>query len=98
MPFFVPRVSYAIQVYPALPAGDGADDQVGLGPAGDGVWEGGVGGLVGEVFLAGVEPQEGAAAVRDVVADRAAEDGVAGLQGVEHRALGRRAVDPEPHL
>ena len=53
---------------------------------------------MGEILFAGEEPQEGAAALRDVVADRAAELGVAGFEGVEDRALRDEAADVELHF
>src|SRR6266699_4011062 len=54
--------------------------------------------LVGQVLLAGEEPHERPAGPVVVAADRPAQDRVAGLQRVEHRALGDLARDLEFHL
>src|ERR1700730_8469407 len=51
----------------------GADDEVGLGPGGDGFGQGVVGRVVGQVLLAGEEPDEGAPGAAVVAADGAAE-------------------------
>ena len=48
--------------------------------------------------LAGEEPQERPALLRDVVADRPAQHRIAGLERVEDRALRGRALDVELHL
>jgi len=53
---------------------------------------------VGEVFFTGEEAQKGAALLRVVVADGAAQHGIAGLERVQHRALRDRAFDFERHL
>ena len=57
-----------------------------------------VGGVVAEVLFAGEEADEGAALLRRVVADGAAEDGVAGLERVEDRRDGDGRGDVEMHL
>ena len=62
------------------------------------IGERGGGRLVGEVFFTGEEAQKGAALLRVVVADRAAQHGIAGLERVQHRALCDRALDFERHL
>src|SRR5207253_355605 len=54
--------------------------------------------LVGEILLAGEEPQERPAALRGVVADGAAQRRIPGLQGVEDGALRDRTFDRELHL
>ena len=54
--------------------------------------------LVRQVLLAGEEPHERPALLRDVVADRAAQHRIAGLQRIEDRALRHRARDVELHL
>src|SRR3954447_19666998 len=82
----------------ALAAGDGPDDQEGLGPRRDHVGERRVGRLERQVLLAGEEPQERASTEGDVVADRPAQHRIAGLEGVEDGALGRGAVDAQLHL
>src|SRR5262249_22063607 len=53
---------------------------------------------VGQVLLAGEEPQERPSPLRRVVADRPAERRVAGFERVEDRALRRRALHAQPHL
>jgi len=78
-----------------LAAGDGSEDQEGLGPRGDGVWQRSVGLLVGEILAAGEETQERAALLRDVIADRAAEHRVTGFERVENGALRGLASDLE---
>src|SRR5438067_1731175 len=54
--------------------------------------------LVRQVPLAGEEPQEGPPPLGDVVADRAAQHGIAGLERVQHRAPRDPARDVELHL
>ncbi len=78
-----------------LAASDGANDHEGLDAARDGGGEGLVGRLMRDVFVAGEESQEGPPLLRAVIADRAAEHGVAGFQGVENRSLRRFARDWE---
>ena len=53
---------------------------------------------MGEVLLTGEEAQEGAALLGVVVADGAAQHGIAGFERVQHRALRDRALDFERHL
>jgi hypothetical protein len=48
---------------------------------------------VGEIFLAGEESQERPALLRAVIANRAAQHGIARFQRVEHRSLRDRALD-----
>jgi hypothetical protein len=81
-----------------LTAGNGPYDQQGFRAGGDGVGELGVGQVVGEVLFAGEEADERAALLGDVVADCAAEHGVAGLEGVEGGAQGGGAGDVKMHL
>ena len=69
------------------PSRHGAKHDERLGTVGDGVGEGSVGRVVGEVLLAGEETDEGAALLRDVIADGPAQHGIARLQGVEDRTL-----------
>ena len=78
-----------------LAAGDGAYDQEGFGAGDDGVGEGCVRGLVGEVFAAGEEAEEGAAFLGDVVANSAAEHWVTGFENVESGAEGDGSGDVE---
>jgi hypothetical protein len=73
-----------------LAAGDGTDDDQGFGSGDDcgrkrSVWR-----FVGEIFFAAEDAQEGAALVGDLVANGAAQHGVAGFEGVEDGALGDR--------
>jgi hypothetical protein len=81
-----------------LAAGDGPDDQIGLGARGDGSRERRIWQLMGEVLLAGVKPEERSPLARDMIADRAAEHGIAGFQGAQHRVLRDRRLDFELHL
>ncbi len=62
------------------------------------IGERGGGRLVGEVFFTGEEAQKGAALLSVVVADGAAQHGIAGLERVQHRALRDRRRDFERHL
>jgi hypothetical protein len=62
-------------------------DQKRLGAADHTVGQWGVGSFVREVLAAGEEADEGAAFVGDMVADRAAEDGIRRFQRVEDGAL-----------
>jgi len=82
----------------ALTTRNGPDHNKRLFPGCDCIGERGVGRLVGEVFFAGEEAQEGAALLRVVVADGAAQHGIAGLERVQHRALRDRTIDFERHL
>ena len=71
-----------------LAAGNGAEDDEGLVAVCDGGGEFCVGGVVGPVFFADEEAQEGTALFGGVVADGAAELGVGVLEGVEDGAEG----------
>ena len=79
-------------------AGDGSDDEQRLGARRDRGGQRRVRRVVGQILLAGEEPHERPALLRDVIADRAAQHRIAGLERVEHRALRRPAVDVELHL
>src|SRR5258708_3741486 len=81
-----------------LPSGNGPYDEKGLFPRCDCVGKRSVRRLEGIVFLAGEETQERTALLRDVVADRAAQHWILGLEGVEDRALRDRTLDAELHL
>src|SRR5205823_177714 len=76
----------------ALTTRNGPDHNKWLFPGCDCIGERGVGRLVGEVFFAGEEAQEGAALLGVVVADGAAQHGIAGFERVQHRALRDRAL------
>src|SRR5437773_3397892 len=82
----------------SLAAGHGPDDQERLGARRDGVGQRGVRRLVGEILLAGEEPHERPALLRDVVADRPAQHRIAGLERVEDRARRGDTLDVELHL
>src|SRR5439155_1295763 len=82
----------------ALAAGHGAHDQKRLGTERDRVGQRGVRRLVGQILLAGEEPHERPALLCDLVADRPEQHGIAGLEGVEERALRGSALDVELHL
>src|SRR2546422_134692 len=63
-----------------LPARHGPDDQEGLCPRRDRVGQRGVRWFVGHILLAGEEPHEGPAPLRDLVADRPAQHRIGGLE------------------
>ncbi len=48
---------------------------------------------MGQILLAGEEPQERPTLLRDLVADRPAQHGIAGLERVEDRPQRDRAVE-----
>src|SRR6266550_1063453 len=83
-----------------LPSGNRPDHEEGLRPLNDRVGQRSVRRLVRQVPLAGEEPQEGPPPLGDVVADRAAQHGIAGLERVQHRAPRDRPPrrDVERHL
>src|SRR2546426_5700681 len=81
-----------------LAAGHGPHDEKRLGPVRDRVGQRGIRRFVGQILLAGEEPHERPALVRDVVADRPAQHRVAGLERVEDRALRGLTLDVELHL
>ncbi len=81
-----------------LAAGDGADDEEGLRAARYSFGQGMVGRFEGPILTAGEKSQEGPALEGDVVADGAAEHGVAGLKRVEDGTRGDLAVDLDAHL
>src|SRR5436305_484649 len=80
------------------PARHRPDDQKGLLPVRHRVGQRGVRRLVRQVLLAGEEPHERPAPLRGVVADRPAQHRIGGLDGVDQRALGRRALDLDLHF
>src|SRR5438876_3864835 len=82
----------------SLTAGHGPDDQKGLGARRDRVGQRGVRRFVGQILLAGEEPHERPAPLRDVVADGPAQHRIAGLERVEDRALRDRTFDVDLHL
>src|SRR5712691_7614329 len=53
---------------------------------------------MGQIPFAGEEPQERPALLRDVVANRAPQHRIAGLQRVEHRTLCDRTIHLELHV
>jgi hypothetical protein len=81
-----------------LPAGNRPDDEEGLCPRRDRFGQRRIWRFMGEILLAGEEPQKRSALLRDVFADRAAQHWIAGLQRVENRALRGRALDLELHF
>src|SRR2546426_3642906 len=89
-----------VSVPASLAAGDRPDDEKGLRPRRDRVGERGIGRLVGQVPLAREKSQERPPLLGDVIADRPAQHGIAGLEGVEHRAPSDRPLpgDVERHL
>src|SRR2546425_998928 len=89
-----------VSVPASLAAGDRPDDEKGLRPRRDRVGERGIGRLVGQVPLAREKSQERPPLLGDVIADRPAQHGIVGLEGVEHRAPSDRPLpgDVERHL
>jgi len=83
---------------PDSPARDGSQHHEGFCTRGDGVGQRGIRRFVGHIFRTGEETDERSSSLRDVVPNRAAQDGVARLELVQDRALRRRAVDVEAHL
>src|SRR5947199_8178765 len=80
------------------PSGDRADHEKRLRSRRDRVGERGIRWLVRQVPLAGEEAQEGPPPLGDVVADRAAQHGIAGLERVQSRAPRDPARHVELHL
>ncbi len=89
---------FYLNVATPLAAGNGPYDEKGLGSHRDRVGQGGVRRLMRYILLAGEEPNERSALLRDVVADRPAQHRIAGLQCVEDRALRGLTLDVELHL
>ena len=81
-----------------LAARDGPQDDQGFLPRCNGVGQRCIRRLVGEVFFAGEEAQEWPALLRVVVADGAAQHGIAGFESVEHGTQRSRSLDFERHL
>src|SRR5256884_3009710 len=80
------------------PSGDRADHEKRLRSRRDRVGERGIRRLVRQVPLAGEEAQEGPSPLGDVVADRAAQHGITGLERVQHRAPSDPSRDVELHF
>src|SRR5262245_34683329 len=74
------------------------DDQEGLLPGRHGVGQWRVGRFLGQVLLAGEEPDERPAPLRHVITDRPAQHRVARLERVEDRTLRDATIDVERHL
>ena len=77
----------------ALAPGNGPDNDERLLPGRDRVGQWGIRRLMGQIFLAGEEAQEWPALLRDLVADRPAQHGIAGFERVEDRPQRDRAVE-----
>ncbi len=82
----------------SLAAGYGSHDEERLGPGRDCVGQRGIRRFVGQIPLAGEEPHERSALLRDVVADRPAQHRIPGLERVEDRALRDLTLDVERYL
>src|SRR5213080_404519 len=82
----------------ALAAGHGTHDQKRLCAHRDRVGQRGIRRFVGQILLAGEDPHERSALLREVVADRPAQHRIAGLERVEDRALRDPTLDIELHL
>ena len=81
-----------------LSAGNGSDNQERFFPRGNRFGQRRVGRFVGPVLLAGEEAQERAPLLRPMIADGAAQHGIASLQCVEDGALRDWAVDFERYF
>jgi len=82
----------------ALASGNGTYDKEGFRPRHDRVGQRGVRRLMGQVLLAGKEPHERPAFLRDVVPDCPAQHRKAGLECIENRALRCLTPEVERHL
>src|SRR5881409_2987783 len=82
----------------ALAAGHGTHDQKRLCAHRDRVGQRRIRRFVGQILLAGEDPHERSALLRDVVADRPAQHRIPGLERVEDRALRGPTLDVELHL
>ncbi len=79
-------------------ARDRPHDQKGLGPRRDRVGQGGIRRFVGQILRAGKKPYERPALLRNLVAHRPPQHGIAGLERVEDRALRGLTPNMELHL
>src|SRR5271157_2241235 len=82
----------------ALSAGHGPENHKRLSARRNGVGQRGVRQLVGQILLAGEEPDERSAALHDVIADRPAQHRIASLERIEDCALCNRTDHVELHL
>src|SRR2546426_5479397 len=82
----------------ALAAGHRSHDQKRLCAHRDRVGQRGIRRFVGQILLAGEDPHERSALLREVIADRPAQHRIAGLERVEDRALRGLTLDVERHL
>src|SRR5688572_3469829 len=73
--------------------GNGADDEKRLLSSRDRLGQRRIRRLKGQILLAGEEPQERAAFLGGVIADRPAQHRMAGFERIEDRAQGHRALD-----
>src|SRR6266851_91153 len=76
-----------------LAARNRPDDDKRLFPGRDRVGQWRVRRLMGQIFLAGEEPQERPALLRDLVADRPAQHRIVRFERVDNRTLRDRALD-----
>ena len=81
-----------------LATGHGPHDQKRLCAHRDRVWQWGVWQFVGQILLAGKEPHERSALLRDVITDRPSQHRIAGLKCVEDQALRGLTLKVEFHL
>ena len=98
MPFDCRVIDCGVGSRPELAARNGPQDDQWLLPGRDGVGQWGVRQFVRQIFFAGKEPQERSALLREVVADRPAQHGIADLERVEDRTLRGLTVDLDLHL
>src|SRR5207245_234559 len=80
------------------PPGDRTDDEKGVRPRSDRFGKRGIRRVVGQVPLARKESQERPSPLGNVVSNRPAQHGIAGLERVQHRAPSDPARDLELHL
>src|SRR5215469_17150024 len=80
-----------------LTAGRRSYDEEGLCARDNSIGERGILRLMGEVRFAGEETQEWTALLRYVIADGAPQHGIASLEHVEHRTLGRLTPNLDLH-
>ena len=76
-----------------LAAGDGPNDDERFLPRRDRVGQWSIRRLMGQILLAGEEPQERPALLRDLIADRPTQHRIAGFERVEDRSQRDRAVE-----
>src|ERR1035441_2343284 len=95
-PIRAPNVSEGLRR--TLPAANSPNQQERLRPGRHRIGERGVWRFVRKILLAGEEPHERPALLRDVIADGPPQHRVAGLEGIQNRTLRGRPLDVELHF